>query len=132
MRKFRRSGSGQFQVSHTAFLSQRFYTLFLTTVNFGMMRTRCDFALRFGEVDEVGARLLATEGLSRRVQFRRNLVVFVVGSQRDDVAGGLRKPQLPIAEIEEILLVLVGGEFLEEFCRVGAFVLTGRLGLGGV
>ena len=56
----------------------------------------------------------------------------MVSSQRDDVAGGLGKPQLPIAKIEEILLVLVRGEFLEEFSRVGAFVLTGRFGLGGV
>lgn len=95
------------------------------------MGTRVDFALRLGEVDEVGLWLLATEGLCEGFLLGC-LVVVLVGSERDDVAGGLRHLQLPVRVVEQVLLVLVSGEFLEELGRVATLILAGWLGLSGV
>lgn len=77
------------------------------------MRAWVDFALRLREIDEVGWWLLAAKGLGEGVLFG-SLVVVMVGSERDDVTGGLRHLQLPVSIVEQVLLVLVSREFLEE------------------
>jgi hypothetical protein len=131
MRELRRSGGCQFEIADTAFFAEGLRTILLTTVGLMGMGTGVNLALRFGEVDEVGCGLLATERLGEGVLLGR-FVVVLVGGEGDDVARGLWQLQLPVCEVEQVLLVLVSGELLEELGRVAALILAAWLGLGRV
>ena len=77
-----------------------------------------------GEVDEVDLRfLILAEGLEL-------LVLRLAGSERDDVAGGLRHLELRLlGEVHRVLLILIRRKLLEELVGERSLLLAG-LGLG--